>query len=113
MSDEPIIETAPVPLQRAAPEASPPPESVVRELHASLRATEVYIGVLSDRIEMARTSALVQLDGVPADVFIKLIGISNTLQHEAHSALAHLDRDLASKAQAVAELAYESARTAR
>jgi hypothetical protein len=113
MSDDPIIETAPLPLRRAAPEASPPPESVVRELHASLRATEVYVGVLIDRIELARTSGLVQLDGVPADVFVKLIGISNTLQTGAGSALTHLDRDLAGKVQAVAALAYESARTAR
>lgn len=109
MPDEPTIHAAPVPIRpHTARELSPPPESVVRKLQASLRATEVYVRILIDRIELARTSDLVRLDGVPTDALVQLTAVSDTLQGGADRTLGHLDPELARKTQGVADMAHAS-----
>jgi hypothetical protein len=109
MPDEPTSNAAPVPIRpHVVREPSPPPASVVRTLHASLRATEVYVRILIDRIELARLGDLVQLDGLPTDAIVQLTAFSDALQGGAHRALGHVDLELARKAQAVADMAHAS-----
>lgn len=103
MSDKPSINRAPVPIRSGAA-SSEPPEAIVRDLRASLRATDVYVRLLLDRIELACTSDLVRLDGVPADALAQLTGASEALQGGASRALSHIDPHLARTAGAVADL---------
>jgi hypothetical protein len=98
----------PVPIRPHAPQATSPPPSVVRKLHASLRAAEVYLQVLTDRIELARTQGLVQFPGVPAKALIHLITVSNALQDSAERTMVHLDPELAQLTQAVADMSCRS-----
>jgi hypothetical protein len=110
MPDEPIIDAVPVPIRsRPGLEGLAPPQAVVRELHASLRATAEYVRVLIDRIELAESSDLVRLDGVPANVLVQLTAHANALQRGADSALDRLDPNLARSVGAVADLARQSA----
>lgn len=110
MSDEPITDSAPVPMRPSrGPNAPAPPEAVVRAVHASLRATEAYVRVLVDRIEMSRTSDLVRLDGVPADALVRLAAISDALQDGADRVLHQLDVRLAQKMRDIADLEHQGA----
>lgn len=112
MSDEPITDAAPVPIRPGtASETSPPPESVVRNLHASLRATEVYLRVLIDRIELSLTSDLVRLDAVPPDALLRLTTVSDSFHGDADLVLGHLSPEVAWKAQGIADMARASAHT--
>jgi hypothetical protein len=111
MSDEPIPDAAPVLIgRRGTPDGPPPAQSVVDALHASLRASEVYVRVLIDRVELARTSDLVRLDRMPADALVQLTALSDALQGGADRALRQLDPALARTARALAELAREPRR---
>jgi len=109
MTDEPIPHAEPLPLRPSAARGAPPPAWVVRRLLASLRATEVYVRLLVDRIELARTSGLVQLGGVPANVLVQLADASDVLRERADHTLGRLDPQVARTARAVAEIACESA----
>jgi hypothetical protein len=111
MPDEPTTNAAPVPIRphTAGEPSAPPPEFVVRRLQASLRATEMYVRIMIDRIELARISDLVRLDGAPTDALVQLTAISDALQSGANRTLGHLDPRLARKMAAVADLARRSA----
>jgi hypothetical protein len=114
MPDEPTTNAAPVPIRpHAAREPVAPPEPVVQRLQASLRATEMYVRTLIDRIELARISDLVRLDGVPTDMLVQLAAVSDALQSGAHRTLRHLDPRLARKTRAIADMAHASTRVER
>lgn len=111
MPDEPNTNSAPLPLRpRREQQAAAPPESTVHAAHTSLRATETYVRTLIDRIELARTSRLVRLDGVPADALVQVTAVSDALQDGADRVLGHLDAGLAQTARSVADLARQGAR---
>ena len=110
MTDEPIPDDPPVPIRyRREPEGAAPPAGAVRGLYASLRATAEYVRVLIDRIELAGSSDLVRLDGVPAAALVQLTACSDALQRGADVTLDHLDPQLARTMAAVADLARQSA----
>jgi hypothetical protein len=110
MPDQPITTSAPLPMRSRLERATAgPPESAIHAAHASLRATEAYVRVLIDRIELARTSDLVRLDRVPADALVRLTAVSDALQDGADGVLRHLDAGLAQRMRTVADLAQQAA----
>jgi hypothetical protein len=92
MADKRAIGGAPVPIRShlAPRERSAPPDAIVDALRASLRATGVYVRLLIDRIELACTTDLLRLDGVPADALAQLTAASEALQGRADCALGML-----------------------
>lgn len=84
---------------------------MVRELSASLRAADVYVRLLIDRMELASTTGLLPLDGVPADALAQLTAASEAFQSGADRTLGHLDPGLAQTARAVADLMREGVYT--
>lgn len=98
-----------IPIGAASRRATAPPDAVVREACASLHATEVYVRLLLNRLELAATSDLVTLDGVDASVLVRVTSAGDRLRDMADRALACIDRDTAATARAVAELAQDAA----
>jgi hypothetical protein len=101
-----------IPFQRPSrPPASPPaPEHLLRATEASLRATDVYLRLLSFRLDLARhansATGLGRLDGA---ALLRIAVASDALQSAAESALAQIDCQAATKARQAAELAREGA----
>jgi hypothetical protein len=88
--------------------ASPAPEHLLRTTEASLRATEVYLRLLNDRLELARTThAPGGLGGLDGAVLLRVAAASDALQCAAEDALAQIERQLANRARFVAEAARE------
>ena len=108
MSEKPTPENTPIPIRRHGdPVLS---QTIVQDALASLRATEVYVGILIDRIELACASDLIVLEGVPAESLIQLTASSQALQGRANRALGQMDRGLARAAYIVADLARQAVR---
>jgi hypothetical protein len=101
----------PVPIRRAdrARRHREPPSEIVHDVRASLRATDVYVRFLIDRLELALTSDLVHLDGVPDDALVRLLAASDAFRDGAGSTLAHISPDLAQSARTIASLAEQGA----
>jgi hypothetical protein len=100
-----------IPFQRPSHRpTSTVPEQLLRTTEASLRATDVYLRLLSFRLELARhmgsAAGLGRLDG-PA--LLRIAAASDALQSAADGALAQIDRQAATKARQAAELAREGA----
>jgi hypothetical protein len=112
MSDKRAMDSpAPVPIRPTISSSGPPPDLIVRQTLASLRAADVYIRLLIDRIELARSSDLVQLDGVPVATLVRLTAASEALQDGADRTLADIAPDLAARTEVVADLARQSVRS--
>ncbi len=73
----------------------------------TLRATEVFAEVLSDRIAFASATDASQLDGVSADHLVQLIAISDAFQDGACRTLWFIEPELARSARVVAQLARD------
>ena len=98
-----------IPFSRPTPSSSATaPEHLQRGTEASLRATDVYVRLLHDRLELARRTTgqdpLGRLDG-PA--LLHVAAVSDALQRAAEDALAQIEPQLAMRARLVAETARE------
>ncbi|HZV75137.1 MAG TPA: hypothetical protein VFF79_15590 [Conexibacter sp.] len=111
MPEPPSSDRAPVPIRprRVLGDPPAPPERIVRELRASLRASDVYAGLVIDRLELAWTRPDL-LRGVPAHVIAQLTAASEAFQTGADRVLAHLDPAFAERAARMAELMRERSR---
>jgi hypothetical protein len=85
-----------------------PPARIVDDARASLRAADMYVRVLIDRIDLSCTSDLAGLGEVSADDLARLAAASDAFVREADRTLAHLHPDVARNARIVADLARES-----
>lgn len=81
------------------------PLGVLGNLRASLRASEVYVCVLLDQIELASATDSGPLDRMPTTALKDLTAISDTLHDGVQRMLHHLNRDVARNARAAASLA--------
>jgi hypothetical protein len=81
----------------------------VHSARSSLRATVVYATALSDRFELACTSELELLDGIPADFLLHLVAVSEAFQEGARHTLWFIEPELARSAQVIAGLARHGA----
>jgi hypothetical protein len=101
----------PVPIRRAdrARLHREPQQQIVHDVRASLRATDVYVRFLIDRLELALTSDLVHLDGVPDEALVRLLAASDAFRDGAGRTLAHISPDLAQSARTIASLAEQGA----
>jgi hypothetical protein len=98
-----------IPFERRRPaRTSTAPEQLLCRTEATLRAADVYSRLLIDRLELARRagdrSRLGALDGV-ALLHVAVVG--EALQRAMSEALAQVDRELARRAQLIAETASE------
>lgn len=84
-----------------------PPERLVNDARASLRATDVYARALTDRLELVHATDPCLLDGVPADVLLHLKAVSDAFQDAACHTLWFVEPELARSAQVVAGLARD------
>jgi hypothetical protein len=106
----PLPETGKVvPFQRPVrPPASTAPERLLRATEAGLRAADVYLRIVSFRLELARRSSnpagLGRLDG---EALLRIAAASDALQSAAEHALAQIDRQAATRARQAAEMARE------
>lgn len=95
----------------ARPRRSPPievPEHVRSASEAGLRATEVYVRLLHDRLEHARRATTAgSLGRLDAGALQRVIAASDALQGACENALAQIDRQIATKARLVADAAAE------
>jgi hypothetical protein len=95
----------------ARPRRSPPievPEHLRSASEASLRATDVYVRLLHDRLEHARRATTGgSLGRLEAGALQRVLAASDALQHACEDALAQIDRQIATKARLVAEAAAE------
>lgn len=92
---------------RPVGEPPAPPAAIVRELRASLRASDVYVSLVIDRLELASASDPRPLERVPSDAVVQLSAASEALQAGATRILAHLSPTLAARAEEMAELMRE------
>jgi hypothetical protein len=94
----------------ARPRRSPAevPEHLLTASEMNLRATEVYVRLLHDRLEHARRARVGGgLGRLKAVELHRVIGVSDTLQRSCEDALAQIDRQLAMRARVVAQAAAE------
>ncbi len=104
MPDEPKHVTSSIrPLIRASD--APPPDAIVRELHASLLAGSVYAQVLIDQIALSRAIHIERFNGVPAGMIAHLTTAAEQFQSGVARVLHCIDPDLAHRAASVADLA--------
>jgi hypothetical protein len=90
------------------PPWSEPPKHVRLASEASLRASDVYVRLLCDRLETARRARVGgDLGRLEASALHRVIAASGALQHACEDALAHIDRQLAERARLVAHAAAE------
>jgi hypothetical protein len=84
------------------------PEHLVRSTEASLRATDVYLRIVTFRLELARRSSNpAELDGLDAAALLRIAVASGALQDAAENALVQIDGQAASRARLAAEMARE------
>jgi hypothetical protein len=110
--NDPSSDRAPVPIRprRVLGDPPAPPERIVRELRASLCASDVYAGLVIDRLALACTTSLLRLDGVPVHAIAQLTAASEAFQTGADRVLAHLDPAFADRAARMAGLMRERSR---
>ena len=90
------------------PPSSEPPEHVRLASEASLRASEVHVRLLYDRLETARRARVGGGFGrLEASALHRVVATSEALQHACEEALAQIDRQLAARARLVAQAAAE------
>jgi len=90
------------------PRSSDPPEHLRLASEASLRASDVHVRLLYDRLETARRARLGGgLGRLDASALHRVIATSDVLQHACEEALAQIDRQLAERADLVAQAAAE------
>lgn len=84
------------------------PEQLVTASEASLRATEVYVRLLQDRLEHARRATISgSLGRLDAGTIQRVITASDALQQVCEDALSQIDRQIATRARLVAQAAAE------
>ena len=84
------------------------PEHLLRATEASLRATDVYRRLLTDRLELARTThAPAGLGRLDRTALLRVAAASDAFQCAAEAALAQIEPQLANRARLVAEAARE------
>lgn len=93
----------------ACGDVSAPPAHLVHEVRASLRATVVYASALSDRVELACRSQPELLDGIPAELLLHLVAVSEAFRDGARHTLWFIEPELARSAQVIAGLACQGA----
>lgn len=90
------------------PRSSEPPEHLRLASETSLRESDVYVRLLCDRLESARR---VRVGGglgrLEATALLRVIASSDALQRSCGEALAQIDRQLAERADLVAQAAAE------
>jgi hypothetical protein len=85
-------------------QADGPPQRLVDEARASLRATAVYVHAIADRLDFAVAIDPEGLERVPADSLIHLVVVSDALQDAARHTLWFVDPEAAGKSQVLAGL---------
>ncbi|HMJ02147.1 MAG TPA: hypothetical protein VK506_04345 [Conexibacter sp.] len=85
-------------------------QRLVREARKSLRASDVYARALGERLELACGTDPHQLSGIPADVLVHLIAVSDAFQDGACHALWLVEPELARNARVLAGLARDGVR---
>jgi hypothetical protein len=97
-----------VAFRRPARPRSTAPEHTLRATEATLRATDVYVSLLHNRLELARRTgdrvALGRLDGA---ALLRVAAVADALGSALEQALAQIERDLAARARLVAETVRE------
>lgn len=84
------------------------PEHLRLAGEASLRASDVYVRLLQDRLEHARRARVGGgLGRLEASALLRVIAVSDALQRSCEEALAQIDRQLAARARLVGEAAAE------
>lgn len=109
-SPAPLLEPGKViPFQRPVRQPRPTaPEHLVRTTEASLRETDVYLRVLTFRLELARRSSNpAELGRLDAAALLPITAAAAALQDAAEHALAQIDRQAARRARLAAETARE------
>ena len=98
-----------IPFQRpGTPPTSTVPDDLLRATEATLRATDVYARLLTHRLELARrANAPTGLGNLDGAALLRATAAADALTSAAADALAQIDRQLAARAQAVAEIARE------
>jgi len=90
------------------PRSSEPPEYLRLASEASLRASDVHVRLLCDRLEIARCARVGGgLGRLEAGALHRVIAASDALQHAYEQAFAQIDRQLAERADLVAQAAAE------
>lgn len=84
------------------------PSTLVGELRASLRATDAYLRVLTERLELACATDPTQLTALHADFLIHVIAASDAFGNAAMHTLRHIEPRLAHRAEAIADLARDA-----
>jgi primosomal protein N'' len=88
--------------------SSAPPEHIRLASETSLRASDVYVRLLHDRLERARRARIGGgLGRLEASALHRVIAASDALQRACEDALAQIDRQLATRARLVAQAAGE------
>jgi hypothetical protein len=84
------------------------PEHLLRTTEASLRATDVYLRVVTFRLELARRSSNpAGLGRLDAAALLCIAAALDALQSAAENALEQIDRQAAARARLAAETARE------
>jgi len=98
-----------IPCERRRPtRTSTASEQLLHRTEATLRAADVYSRLLIDRLEVARRAGdRSRLGGLDGGALLHVAVVGEALQRAAAEALAQLDRELARRAQLVAETASE------
>ncbi len=73
-------------------------------MRASLQATHAYATLLTNQLELACTSDLVDLDRLPADALARLTVASDSFQAHAEHVMAHFGASIAENARAMADV---------
>lgn len=97
-----------IPFQRPAHQPRPTaPERLLRTTEASLRATDVYLRMLSFRLDLARHTNRAGLGRLDGPALLRIVAASDALQSAVENSLAQIDRQAATKARQAAESARE------
>ena len=82
------------------------PNDLLRATEATLRATDVYVRLLTHRLELARrANAPTGLGNLDGAAVLRAAAAADALTSAAADALSQIDRQLAARARAVAEVA--------
>jgi hypothetical protein len=81
----------------------------MRDAIAALRAADVHLCVLCDRLDLARRGHI-RIDHLPAEMLLQLVAIAEALDAGVDAALERIDAGLATNARNLAGLARAAAR---